>query len=134
VKEYMACATSAMREADNGIELVQMIKKVGIDLNIIDGYHEAKIIYSYHLENQMEARKTYLYIDVGGGSTELSIFHHRKLVASKSFNIGTIRILDHQDHEEQWLDMKQWVKENTQQFPKVVGIGTGGNINKLYVL
>src|SRR5690606_17125211 len=89
VEFYMACATSAMREVDNGAELVEKIKKAGIDLAIIDGHQEAKIIYSYHFEKQLNEKKTYLYIDVGGGSTELSIFHRQKLVASKSFDIGT---------------------------------------------
>src|SRR5690606_22685042 len=134
VSEYMACATSAMREAVNGSELVQEIKKVGINLEIIDGVKEASIIYNSHVEQQLERRKSYLYIDVGGGSTELSVFNNGALSASRSFNIGTIRILDNQDSEETWTEMKEWIKENTKNYKGIIGIGTGGNINKLHRL
>src|SRR5690554_3141106 len=134
VEDYMACATSAMREAENGSELVEKIKRVGIDLQIIDGNQEAEIIYSSHVIEKMNSSKTYLYIDVGGGSTELSIFHSGKLEASKSFNIGTIRILDNQDKEETWDEMKEWVKAHTKSFKQVIAIGSGGNINKLFSL
>ncbi len=131
VSEYMACATSAMREAVNGNALVKEIAAVGIDLHIIDGSEEAKIVYNNHIEQHMGTKKAYLYIDVGGGSTELSVFSDMKLVASASFNIGTIRILDNQDQEETWDEMKAWVKTHTGMFKSVCGIGTGGNINKL---
>lgn len=131
VSEYMACATSAMREAKNGRALAQEIEAVGIDLRIIDGGEEARIIYNSHIEQHLGNKKTYLYIDVGGGSTELSVFADTKLVASASFNIGTIRILDNQDKEETWEEMKAWVKSHTRMFKTVYGIGTGGNINKL---
>ncbi|WP_118193079.1 Ppx/GppA phosphatase family protein [Albibacterium indicum] len=134
VKDYMACATSAMREAKNGQDLVKKIEAVGIDLKIIDGEEEAKIIYSNQLVNKLDSRKTYLYIDVGGGSTELSILNKGKVEASKSFNIGTIRILDNQDKEETWVDMKKWVRDHTKEFKNVVGVGSGGNINKLFSL
>ncbi|MEH6306358.1 exopolyphosphatase [Olivibacter sp. CPCC 100613] len=134
VSEYMACATSAMREAVNGVELVSEIKKVGIKLEIIDGVKEANIIYNSHIEQQLERKKSYLYIDVGGGSTELSVFSNGFLVASRSFNIGTIRILDNQDSEETWAEMKEWIKEHTKNNKGIIGIGTGGNINKLYRL
>jgi exopolyphosphatase/guanosine-5'-triphosphate,3'-diphosphate pyrophosphatase len=134
VEDYMACATSAMREAKNGSELVEKIKRIGIDLQIIDGNQEAEIIYSSHVIEKMNSSKTYLYIDVGGGSTELSIFHSSKLEASKSFNIGTIRILDNQDKEETWDEMKEWVKAHTKSFKQVIAIGSGGNINKLFSL
>src|SRR5690606_22925627 len=131
VTDYMACATSAMRDADNGADIVEACKKVGVDIEIIDGAKEAKIIYNSHLQDQMDASKVYLYIDVGGGSTEISLFADAKLVASKSFNLGTIRILDNQDAPETWEDMKQWVKEHTRKYKHIYGIGTGGNINKL---
>lgn len=134
VSEYMACATSAMREAVNGGELVQQIEKVGVNLDIIDGVKEASIIYNSHIEQQLERKKSYLYIDVGGGSTELSVFNNGDLIDSRSFNIGTIRILDNQDSDETWLDMKDWVKNNTKNYKGIIGIGTGGNINKLYRL
>lgn len=131
VSEYMACATSAMREADNGHLLLREINDAGIDLRIIDGSEEARIIYSSHIEQHLNSNKAYLYIDVGGGSTEVSVFHNTELIASASFNIGTIRILDNQDSEETWNEMRTWVKNHTQAFKTVYGIGTGGNINKL---
>ncbi|QNL48452.1 exopolyphosphatase [Olivibacter sp. SDN3] len=134
VTQYMACATSAMREATNGAELVKKIKKVGVELEIIDGVKEANIIYNSHIEQQLERKKNYLYVDVGGGSTELSIFSNGSLKGSKSFNIGTIRILDNQDSEETWYEMKEWIKDHTRQYKGIIGIGTGGNINKLYRL
>lgn len=134
VEDYMACATSAMREAANGPDLVEKIKRIGIDLQIIDGNQEAEIIYSSHVIEKLNGNKSYLYIDVGGGSTELSIFHGGKLEASQSFDIGTIRILDNQDKEEVWDDMKKWVKEHTKSFKQVIAIGSGGNINKLFSL
>ena len=131
VSEYMACATSAMREAENSKSLVKEVKEVGIDLQVIGGSEEAKIIYNSHIEQHLGSKKAYLYIDVGGGSTELSVFADTKLVASASFNIGTIRILDNQDKEETWEEMKTWVKNHTRMFKTIYGIGTGGNINKL---
>lgn len=131
VSEYMACATSAMREAANGQSLLSQINDTGIDLRIIDGREEARIIYNSHIERHLNSNKAYLYIDVGGGSTEVSVFSDTKLIASASFNIGTIRILDNQDSEETWDEMRKWVKVHTQPFKSVYGIGTGGNINKL---
>lgn len=134
VEDYLACATSAMREAGNGPDLVDKIKRIGIDLKIIDGNQEAEIIYSSHVIEKLDGNRSYLYIDVGGGSTELSIFHSGKLEASQSFDIGTIRILDNQDKEEVWNDMKKWAKEHTRNFKQVIAIGSGGNINKLFAL
>ncbi len=131
VSEYMACATSAMREAQNGGELIKAVKAAGIDLKIIAGSEEASIIYNSHVESHLGNKKAYLYIDVGGGSTELSLFAENSWIASASFNIGTIRILDNQDKEETWEEMKTWVKTHTREFKTVYGIGTGGNINKL---
>lgn len=131
VSDYMACATSAMREAANGDLLLHKISDVGVDLRIIDGSEEAKIIYNSHIEQHLNSNKAYLYIDVGGGSTEVSVFADTKLIASASFNIGTIRILDNQDSEETWDEMRMWVKDHTRGFKAVYGIGTGGNINKL---
>lgn len=131
VSAYMACATSAMREAANGGALVKEIEAVGVDLRIIDGSEEARIIYNSHIERHLGNNKTYLYVDVGGGSTELSVFSDTALVASASFNIGTIRILDNRDNEETWDEMKAWIRSHTGSFKTVYGIGTGGNINKL---
>ncbi len=133
VKDYMACATSAMREAQNGPEIVDRIfEKANIDLEIVAGQREANIIYSSHIEQNLERKKNYLYIDVGGGSTELSIFADGDMVASCSFNLGGIRILDNQDKDETWVEMKEWVKEQSRFHKNLIGIGTGGNINRLY--
>jgi exopolyphosphatase/guanosine-5'-triphosphate,3'-diphosphate pyrophosphatase len=133
VTSYLACATSAMREANNGKEIIKLIKeKAAIDLEIIEGKREANIIYSNHIEENLDAKKSYLYIDVGGGSTELSVFVNKQLVASKSFNIGTIRILDNKDDAEIWDEMRVWVKNNIKDAKNLAGIGTGGNINKLF--
>jgi len=135
VTRYRACATSAMREANNGPSLVQKIKNLAnINLEIINGQKEASIIYSSHIEQTLDRSKCYLYIDVGGGSTELSIFADAQLLDSKSFNLGTIRILDNQDEDKTWTDMMQWLQENLKNYKNVIGIGTGGNINKLFKL
>lgn len=131
VEDYMACATSAMRDAKNGADIVAEIKKNGINIDIIEGAKEAEIIYNSHWDNKMEKDKVYLYIDVGGGSTELSLFANGVLVNSRSFNLGTIRILDNQDKTETWDEFKEWVRSNTHMYKQVIGIGTGGNINKL---
>jgi exopolyphosphatase/guanosine-5'-triphosphate,3'-diphosphate pyrophosphatase len=133
VSDYMACATSAMREATNGKSIVDQIKKeAAIDLEIVEGQREANIIYSSHIEQSLERKKNYLYIDVGGGSTELSVFSDGELIASRSFNLGGIRILDNQDKEETWSEMKDWVKDKVRDYKNLSGIGTGGNINKLF--
>jgi len=133
VSEYLACATSAMREASNGQDIVKMIKaQTDLNLEIIEGQREANIIYANHIEADLDENKTYLYIDVGGGSTELSVFVKGVPEASRSFNIGTIRMLDNQDKEETWDEMKEWVKEHTKNYKQLAAIGTGGNINKLF--
>ncbi len=135
VADYMACATSAMREALNGLELVKKIKKTSnIDLNIVEGQMEANIIYSSHIERILDPKKNYLYVDVGGGSTEMSIFAAGECIASRSFNIGTIRILDKKVTQESWTDAKNWIKTHTHNLTDISAIGTGGNINKLYRL
>ncbi len=133
VSDYLAFATSAMREAKNGQVIVEAIKNTAeIDLEIINGQKEARIIYANHSENNIDKSKNFLYVDVGGGSTELSLFADGKLFASRSFNIGTIRILDNQDKDETWQEMRDFVRDNTKSFKNLNGIGTGGNINKLY--
>lgn len=133
VTDYLACATSAMREAKNGKLVIEKVKELAnIEIEIIEGQREASIIYSNHIEENLDIKKSYLYIDVGGGSTELSVFVNRQPIASKSFNLGTIRILDNQDKEETWNEMKDWIKHHTKELKQIVGIGTGGNINKLF--
>lgn len=131
VTDYMACATSAMRDSDNGAEVVKACQEEGIDIQIVDGGVEAKIIYNSYLSNTIDKSKVYLYIDVGGGSTEITLFANGELVDSQSFNLGTIRILDNQDQPETWDTMRRWVKEKTKGHKNIYGIGTGGNINKL---
>ncbi|WP_031301594.1 Ppx/GppA phosphatase family protein [Sphingobacterium paucimobilis] len=131
VTDYMACATSAMRDSDNGAEVVKACQKEGIDIQIVDGGIEAKIIYNSYLSSTIDKTKVYLYIDVGGGSTEITLFANGELVDSQSFNLGTIRILDNQDEPETWDKMRRWVKEKTRGYKNIYGIGTGGNINKL---
>lgn len=133
VTACQAYATSAMREAINGPSVVLEIKnETNIDIEIVTGQKEAKIIYSSHVEKNIDKSKTYLYVDVGGGSTELSLFSEGDLLASRSFNLGTIRILDNQDKEETWNEMHDFIREHTRTFKNIAGIGTGGNINKLY--
>ncbi|WP_166334757.1 Ppx/GppA phosphatase family protein [Sphingobacterium chungjuense] len=131
VTDYMACATSAMRDAANGADVVKACKEVGVDIDIIDGKVEALIIYNSYLGAKLDKNRVYLFVDVGGGSTEISLFANGRLIDSKSFNLGTIRILDNQDRSETWEEMKLWLRELTKSHKVIYGIGTGGNINKL---
>jgi len=135
VEDYMACATSAMREAENGAEMVERIKKeADLLLEIVEGQKEANIIYSTHIDQTLDKKKNYLYIDVGGGSTELSVFTEGEAEASRSFPIGTVRMLDNADTKETWDEMRDWIKHHTRKYKNMIGIGTGGNINKLFKL
>ena len=135
VSDYLACATSAMREAENSQELMQSIRQAsGINLEIIGGEREAAIISANHIEQELDHEKQYLYIDVGGGSTELSIFVDGSFGASQSFDIGTIRMLDGKVKKEVWEKMKNWVAQHCEDFKQLNAIGTGGNINKLFRL
>lgn len=128
-----ACATSAMREAKNGAEVVEQVyKSTGILIDIIEGKEEAEIIYSNGLAASMNKDQNYLYMDVGGGSTELTLFSKNKVVLSKSFNIGTIRLLNGQVSKDDMKTFRSWVKENTKGYSKLNIIGSGGNINKIY--
>lgn len=133
VVAYRACATSAMRNATNGEELVERIsEEAEMDIEIIQGKKEADIIFSNHFEERLFHDRSYLYIDVGGGSTELTVFSDKKPVASRSFRIGTIRLLENKVEPEYWDKLLGWVEKNTKDLDKVDGIGSGGNINKLY--
>lgn len=133
IKRFRACATSAMREASNGSEIVDRIKKeVGLPINIIDGNDEAELIVSTDLKNLIDADRVFLYVDVGGGSTELTIFAKGEVVTSKSLKLGTVRLLNDRADDSMWDDMKQWIKEETKQFPEISLIGSGGNINTIY--
>lgn len=133
VEKYLAFATSAMREAYNGNEVVGIIKeKAGIEIEIIDGKKEAVIIASTDLHHLLKSDKTYLYVDVGGGSTEFSLFSDGKIVVSKSFKAGTVRLLNEMVRDVLWQEMEKWIKTNTKDYDEVTLIGSGGNINKLF--
>ncbi len=133
--EYMkACATSAMRDATNGIEIIKKVKDdTGIEIEIISGDAEASLIYENHVAENMDKEHSYLYIDVGGGSTELTFFADGKLAFKRSFNIGTIRILKKQVDEFMWDEMRDFLKRETKGHERdMVAIGSGGNINKVF--
>jgi exopolyphosphatase/guanosine-5'-triphosphate,3'-diphosphate pyrophosphatase len=133
VEKYMACATSAMREAANGEDVVEFIKEqTGIKIHLIDGKKEAKIIASSDLYQFLKTDETYLYIDVGGGSTELTLFSEGKIITSKSFKAGTVRFLNNMVSEVVWSEIEKWIKTVTTPYNNVVLIGSGGNINKLF--
>ncbi|RZJ72920.1 ethanolamine ammonia-lyase reactivating factor EutA [Flavobacterium sp.] len=135
VEKYMACATSAMREADNAKEVVERIsRESGIDIEIIDGKKEAAIIASTDLHFLLKTDNTYLYVDVGGGSTEFSLFSNGKIVASKSFRIGTVRFINNMVHESVWPEIESWIREHTAGYENISLIGSGGNINKIFKL
>jgi len=127
-----ALATSAFREADNGPEVVdQVFRETGIKIEVISGKEEAEVVYANGIRENMDADKTYLYMDVGGGSTELTLFNNHEAVTSKSFNIGSIRLLMGMVKDEEWEEMKQWVKDVSSSVNKEIAlIGSGGNINK----
>ena len=131
--DYRACATSAMREASNGAEIIERVKKdSGITIEIIHGKIEAEIIYSNHVAEHLDHDSSYLYIDVGGGSTELTLFSKGEIVFSQSFNIGTIRLLHETVSKEHWSDFKETVRNITKNYRPLKAIGSGGNINKIY--
>ncbi|MDP2161576.1 MAG: rod shape-determining protein, partial [Flavobacterium sp.] len=133
VEKYKACATSAMREANNNTEIVEIIEREAqIKIDIIDGKKEAAIIATSDLKEYISTDKTYLYVDVGGGSTEFSLFSNGKIVASKSFKNGTVRMLNNMVNEVVWVEIEKWIKINTAPFENITMIGSGGNINKLF--
>ena len=133
VEAYKAFATSAMRDATNGPEiLTEIMDQTGIRVEIITGQQEAAILYETHIAERLGSNKSYLYIDVGGGSTEISLFAKGQTVFKESFNIGTIRLLRDKVTEEQWDRMKWYIKTYTRGYQPVEAIGTGGNINKIF--
>ena len=135
VKHYITAATSAMRDALNAKKVLQEVKnQTGIDIKVISGEEEATYIYENHIAENLNSQESYLYIDVGGGSTELTFFSDGKLVAKESFNIGTIRLLKNQVSEESWNEMKSFIKEKTTGYHHITAIGSGGNINKIFSL
>lgn len=133
VEAYRACATSAMRDARNGAELIAAVhKSSGIDIEIITGDEEAALVFENHVVNTADKNFAYLYIDVGGGSTELTFYVDGKMQYEKSFNIGTIRLLNNLVTEPQWKEMKQEIRQNINSSKPIVAVGSGGNINKLF--
>ncbi|WNM18411.1 Ppx/GppA phosphatase family protein [Flavobacterium capsici] len=135
IEKYKACATSAMREAYNGKEVADYIyQQSDIMIDIIDGKNEAAIIASTDLHSFIKTDQAYLYVDVGGGSTEFSLFNDGKMIASKSFKNGTVRLLNEMVNDIVWHEIEKWIKTNTQELDNVILIGSGGNINKIFKL
>ena len=133
IEHYRACATSAMRDASNGQELIEKVEQEsGIQIEIISGDEEASLIYENHIAEKMDSQYGYLYIDVGGGSTELMYFKNQELMYKQSFNIGTIRLLNNLDTPLQWQELKQQISQHIAPHAPLVAIGSGGNINKLF--
>jgi exopolyphosphatase/guanosine-5'-triphosphate,3'-diphosphate pyrophosphatase len=135
VQAFKACATSAMRDATNGPEILRRAKEeTDFDIHIISGQEEADIIYETHIAEALSLNRSYLYIDVGGGSTEITLFSNNNIVFKESFNIGTIRLLQGKVTDEQWDAMKTYIKAGVKAHGPVEAIGTGGNINKVFSL
>jgi exopolyphosphatase / guanosine-5'-triphosphate,3'-diphosphate pyrophosphatase len=133
VDHYRACATSAMRDAENGQKIIEEVKKAsGIDIEIISGDEEATLVYENHVAEGLDKEFAYLYVDVGGGSTELTFYENGKMKYEKSFNIGTIRLLNNLVTVDNWKEMKEEIKNNIVSKKPIVAIGSGGNINKVF--
>ena len=133
ISRFRACATSAMREASNGERIAETIGQLsGLPINIIDGNDEAAIIASTDLKSLIEADKVFLYVDVGGGSTELTLFAKGHVVATKSLKLGTVRLINDIVDDGMWEEMESWIKTETKGFKKISLIGSGGNINTIY--
>lgn len=130
---YMICATSAMREAKNAKDVVKQVrKKTGLEIEIISGQMEAEIIFSNHVERmRLHPDKNYLYIDVGGGSTELVLIKKGEMVDKRSFNIGTLRVKFDKVKEKEWLELENWLMPFKETYAPITAIGSGGNINGL---
>ena len=135
IEHVKACATSAMRDAANSEDIIRKVKlETGIEIKIISGDEEANMIYENHIAENLDKEHAYLYVDVGGGSTELNFFADGKLRYKESFNIGTIRLLKGQVEEKTWEYMKDRLKKNTKCNLPILAIGSGGNINKIFSL
>ena len=132
VSKYKICATSAMREATNSKDIISDIySNTGLKIDVISGKDEASLIADTFFANHFNFNETYLFIDIGGGSTELSIIFKGVIIASKSFKLGTIRFLNDLVKKKTWTDYKKWIKTNTKEFNNIIIIGSGGNINKI---
>ena len=133
VQHYRACATSAMRDAENGKEIIKIVKETtDINIEIISGDEEATLIYENHVAEGLDKDFAYLYVDVGGGSTELTFYENGKMIYERSFNIGTIRLLNDLVSEDNWKEMKEEIRKNINSKKPIVAIGSGGNINKVF--
>jgi len=133
VVKYRACATSAMRNAENGDEVVRKIKEASdIQIEIIDGKDEAAIISMTDLSELTSSHKAFLYVDVGGGSTEFTVYFAGKVQASRSFKLGTVRLLNDLVTDELWDEVKSWIKKKTKKYNNISLIGSGGNINNIF--
>lgn len=131
--DFRACATASLRESRNGDDLIKKVKSAcKLNIEIISGKEEAELIYSNHIEEELDVNESYLYIDVGGGSTEVTLFDKGKIIFSQSFNIGTLRWLHGKVERSYWDELKQWVKKNTAGHTPLTAIGSGGNINKIF--
>ena len=135
VSAYRACATSAMRDAENGPDIIRAVeKKTGIKIEIIDGQEEARMIYNNHIEYMKGRKGNFMYVDVGGGSTEINLLADGELVCSCSYNIGTVRLLNGAVSESEWQRLGKDMKDLVLSYPGINIIGSGGNINKLIKL
>jgi exopolyphosphatase/guanosine-5'-triphosphate,3'-diphosphate pyrophosphatase len=133
VEGYMACATSAMRESANSDEIVERIAQAtGIKIHVIDGAREAQLINNVVVQALEDGQ--YLHIDVGGGSTELNLYFNRQKIASKSFKIGSVRLLEGKESKGAWQKMEKWIEDNIDSLEPIIAVGTGGNISKLFNL
>lgn len=135
VSDYRACATSAMRDAANGQDIIREVrKKTGIEIEIIDGQQEARMIYNNHIESMRGRKGNYMYVDVGGGSTEINLMTDGDLICSKSYNIGTVRMLNEAVSDGEWKRFRSDLQDLAASYPNISIVGSGGNINKLYKL
>ena len=135
VKHYMACATSALRESNNADELVARVKKKSkIKIEVIDGRKEAEIISNTTILDSYGQNRNYLYVDVGGGSTEFSVLQDGKRIVSKSFKTGTVRMINNMVNEKVWFEIEKWIQTHTAGIEKIALLGSGGNINKIFKL
>lgn len=133
VEKYKAYATSAMREATNAIEIAKTVReKSGIEIEVIDGSHEAAIIAVTDLHALIQNDCNYLYVDVGGGSTEYTMYSNGKTIASRSFKVGTVRMMEDLVEHKTWEEMQDWVKQTTKDYEDIDLIGSGGNINNIF--
>jgi exopolyphosphatase/guanosine-5'-triphosphate,3'-diphosphate pyrophosphatase len=133
--DFAAYATSAMREARNAAEVTTRVRKAsGIKIEVIEGSREAEVIYANHIEHRLDPRRNYLYVDVGGGSTEVTLIARGRMVGSGSFPVGTVRMLHKGPSERAFGSLKTWVKRHRDEYGPMTAIGSGGNVNTIFKL